>query len=86
MDQDVPSMPFSTLTAGYGDDDDDAPCQVCPTNDHFHPVTETMTGDDNDDDMDCVKPLLVLTDKMAVSLHSVSSSYSLTFPLAFPIM
>ena len=64
MDQDVPSMPFSALTSGY---DDDTPSQVCPTSDHFQPVTEMMTGTDNDDDIAGVKPLLVLTDNMAVS-------------------
>ena len=66
IDQDVPSMPFSALTS---DCDDDIPSQVCPTGDHSQPVSETMTG--KDDDMASVKPLLVLTDKMVVSLRNV---------------
>jgi len=65
MDQDVPSMPFSALTSAY--DDDDIPSQVCPTSDPSEPVTDTLTGNDTDDDVASVKPLLVLTDKTVVS-------------------
>ena len=65
MDQDVPSMPFSALTSAY--DDDDIPSQVCPTSDPSEPVADTLTGNDTDDDVASVKPLLVLTDKTVVS-------------------